>query len=94
MVVAQLQQKEYFDQHGKTRFETTLRRGSVVVAIQYQNYNTIEERGLEEKRTIQNLAKSSKERISAGLTSLNGHTQHIPHLPPRTLPRQLITFSD
>jgi len=66
----------------------------MVVATQYQDHETIEESEVEENRTIQNLSKDWDKCIEAGLTTLNGHTQHIPHLPPRTLPRQPIPLTD
>jgi len=47
----------------KTRSEPTIRRYGVGVGTQHQDHKTIEETGLEENRTIQNLGKSWDKRI-------------------------------
>jgi len=57
MVATQLRQKEYYDLHRKTRSEPTFRRDGVVVATKHQDHKTIEETGLQENQTIQNLGK-------------------------------------
>ena len=66
----------------------------MVVTAQHQDHTTIKETGLQENRTIQNLGQDRDKRIEAGLTTLNGYTQHIPHLPSRTLLRKRIPLTD